>query len=104
MAKPEPEPSPEVKIKKLTVKKGHKLKVTLKAKDTSAITGYEISYRIKGSSKWKTAKLAASKTTKTLTKLKKGKRYQVRVRWYQKVGDIVVPGDWSKIKTSNKIK
>ncbi len=88
-------------VKKLTPGKGS-LKVTAKNQKKSGLTGYEISYKIKGSKKWKTT--TSTKNVKTIKNLKKGKKYQVRVRGYVKVGGKKHYGAWSKVKTSKKIK
>ena len=96
----------QAKWKKVTVKagklskaknvKGRKLLV--KIKKLSGVKGYEISYA--ANKKFKSAKKkATSKTTITLTKLKKGKTYHVRVRAYKldSKGKKVY-GKWSNIK------
>ena len=81
-----------------------RLKVTVKSQKKSGITGYKISYRMKGKTKWNTRTLSASKTVLTIKKLKKGKRYQVKVRGYVKVGKTNYYGAWSTVKTSVKVK
>ena len=63
---------------------------------------YEVRYRAKGSSKWK--KVTGSKQTITIRKLKKGKRYQVKIRAFRKVGKKTYYGAWSKVKTSGKVR
>ncbi len=96
----------QAKWKKVTVKagklsnvknvKGRKLSV--KIKKLSGVKGYEISYA--ANKKFKSAKKKiTSKTTITLTKLKKGKTYHVRVRAYKldSKGKKVY-GKWSNIK------
>lgn len=94
--------STKPKIAKLTPKK-KSLSVKF-AKKPSGYYGkaYQIAYRVKGTKKWKT--LTTSKQTKTLKSLKKGKKYQVRVRAYTKVNKKTYFSKWSSIKTSGKIK
>ncbi len=86
-------------------------KLTVKWKKTSQVTGYEVSCALnktfKSGKKTVTVK-SASKTSTTITKLKKGKKYYVRVRAYK---TLQVNGksqklysDWSKVKTSTKVK
>lgn len=94
--------SAKPKIAKLTPKK--KSLYVKFAKKPSGYYGkaYQISYRVKGTKKWKT--ITTSKQTKTLKSLKKGKKYQVRVRAYKKVNKKTYFSKWSSIKTSGKIK
>lgn len=91
----------QAKWKKVTVKagklskaknvKGRKLSV--KIKKVSGVKGYEISYAT--NKKYKSAKKkATSKTTITLSKLKKGKTYYVRVHAYK----LDSKGKWSNVK------
>lgn len=88
-------------IKKLKNKSGKKLTITLKKK-VSGATGYQVAYATnKKFKKKKTKKF--SKTSVTLKKLKKKKKYYVKVRAYKKSGKKVVYGSWSKVK-SIKIK
>jgi hypothetical protein len=93
-----------------SVKKGRKL--TIKFKELalgSGATKYRVYYRVKGTSKWKyktySVKVDATRgyITKTLTKLKKGKVYQVKVRAYRADGKAWTKA-YSKVKTSKKIK
>ena len=63
---------------------------------------YQIRYRAKGTSKWKTRK--TRKQTLTIKKLKKGKKYQVGIRACKTVGKTTYYGAWSKTKTTGKIK
>ena len=93
--------------KKAVVAKANagKKKLTVKAKTKVAKTGgtmYQIQYRVKGTSKWKTKK--TKKQSLTIKKLKKGKKYQVRIRAFKKVGKKTYYGAWSKVKTTKKIK
>ena len=79
------------------------IKVTMKTKVAS--TGgstYQIKYRVKGSSKWKT--VTTTSKTKTIKSLKTGKRYQIKVRAYKKVKGVTYYGKWSRVKTTKKVK
>ena len=89
-------------IKKLTVGK-KQLTVQVKDQKKTGIAGYEIQYRRQGTSTWKTKTISAKKTKVTLKKLKKGKKYQVRVRGFVKVNGTKQYGAFSKTKTSKKI-
>ena len=62
-------------------------------------TKYQVAYRIKGASKWSYKTAASAKLT--ISKLKKGKKYQVKVRT-TKAG--VKASAWSSIRTGKKIK
>lgn len=81
--------------KKLTVKMGTKVA------STGGAT-YQIAYKQKGTSKWKYT--TTTKQSKVISKLKKGKRYYVKVRAYKTVSKVKYYGAWSKTKLSNKIK
>jgi hypothetical protein len=93
-----------VKVKK--VKPGKKrVKVTwAKAAAAQKITGYEISYKMKGKAAWKAKKAKAKAKSFTIKKLKKGKTYQIRIRAYKKIGARVYCSPWSKVKKSKKIR
>ena len=65
-------------------------------------TVYQIQYRVKGSSKWKTT--TAKTKTKTIKKLKKGKQYQFKVRAYKSVSGTKYYGAWSGVSTTGKVK
>ena len=90
-------------VKKLTAGK-KKLTVTMSSKPSKkGGTYYQIQYRVKGSSKWKTVnKKKGNKVV--IKKLKTGKKYQIRVRAYKTVSGKKYYGAWSKVKTSKKIK
>jgi hypothetical protein len=87
--------SVKAKVGKKTVKVSWK-----KLASSQKVGGYQVSYRVKGTSKWITKKVAASKASLTVKKLKTGKKYQVRVRGYK--GSLY--GAWSITKTSAKVK
>ncbi len=98
------------KAKLKTLKPGKKsLKVTW-TKDAKA-TGYEVQCCLKKNFKSgvKKATVKKAKTTSTtIKKLKKGKKYYVRIRAYKtvKIGgkSTKLTGAWSKVMTSKKIK
>ena len=75
------------------------IKVTWKKQ--SGVTGYQVQYST--SSKMKSAKTVtvkkAATTSVTISKLKKGKKYYVRVRTYKKVNGVKYYSGWSKAKT-----
>jgi hypothetical protein len=70
------------------------------------ISTLQLSYRVKGAKKWKVKRISKAKTKKkyVVKNLKKGKRYQFRIRAYKSVGGKRYYGPWSKVKTSRKIK
>ena len=89
-------------IKKLTVGK-KKLTVRMKTKPAAVkASTYQIAYRVKGTSKWKT--VSTSKQIRVIKKLKKGKRYQVRVRSRKVSQGRTLYSKWTKIKTTGKIR
>ena len=86
-------------VKKLTAaKKGFTVKWNKQATQT---TGYQIQYGLKSNFKGaKTATITSNKTlSKKITKLKKKKKYYVRIRTYKTVGKTKYYSAWSKAKT-----
>ena len=87
-------------ITTISIGKSKSLKVAWK-KDSKA-TGYQIQYSTDKKFKKKSTKnliVRENKTTsKTINKLKRGKKYYVRVRAYKKVGNIQYYGSWSREK------
>ena len=82
-------------IRKLKAGKG-KLTITLKGKKPLNVAKYKVQYRIKGTKKWKTKTVKATKNRKiVIKKLKKGKKYQVRVKAVKTNG---ISGKYSRIK------
>ena len=65
-------------------------------------TVYQIQYRIKGTSKWKTT--TTRDKTRTIKKLKTGKQYQFKVRAYKSVSGTKYYGAWSGVTTTGKVK
>ncbi|MBC6679400.1 fibronectin type III domain-containing protein [Zhenpiania hominis] len=92
-------------MKKTKVKKNRRLTVTWK-RQTMA-TGYQV---VVGTNRAttknrKVINVTRNKTTsKTFKKLKRGKRYYVKVRAYKKINGKKVYGAYSKVKKSAKIK
>ena len=91
----------KISLKKAVISKvknvsGKKIKVTVKK--VSGADGYQIQYSTK--SNMKSAKtVTSSKTTTTISKLSKGKKYYVRVKAYKKDSTgKKVDGKWSKVK------
>ena len=88
------------KVSKLTSPKTKKLKVTYKK--VSGVTGYEVTYSTSKKFTKKTTKTAtvkgAAKTSKTISKLKKGKTYYVKVRAYKTVSGTKYYSAYSKYK------
>jgi hypothetical protein len=80
------------------VKAGSK-KLTVSWKKHSAASGYQVAYSKKKSSGFKNAP-ATSKASKTVTKLKKGTRYYVKVRAYKTIDGKKVYGAWSNVKSA----
>lgn len=86
-------------IKKLKNRKGRKVQV--KFKKVSGADGYEIAYSTGvnfGKKKTTVNSYNAAKNVRTVKKLKKGKRYFVKVRAYKMNGTEKVYGKWSQIK------
>jgi hypothetical protein len=98
----------KAQIKKLTPGK-RKLTVTFKKPAAAQkATGTELRYRIKGTSKWKTANISAKKSSYVIKKLKKGKKYQIQLRTIMTIksgkAKGAYRGAWSTTKTSKAVK
>ena len=92
----------EIAAKALTVSV---LKVTSKAKKftitwkkNAKSDGYQVQFKLKSAKKYKTLKTLTG-TRVVSKKLKKGKKYQFRVRTYRLVNGKTVYGKWSGVKT-----
>lgn len=72
-------------------------KFTVKWKKNSEADGYQVQYKLKSAKKYKTLKNTTALKV-TSKKLKKGKKYQFRVRTYKKVNGIKTYGVWSNAK------
>ena len=97
-------------IIKMTAKK-KKLAVALESQMYRKIDGYQVRYRIKGKKAWKTKeikpseiKVSGKKDIFVLKNLKKGKRYQVKVRSWADTSEGRYYGTFGMAMTSKKIK
>ena len=67
-------------------------------KNTEDFDGYQVSYAMKGK-KAKTANITKNTTAKkVIKKLKKGKKYTVKVRGYKTIDGTKIYGAWSAAK------
>ncbi|MBQ1404549.1 MAG: fibronectin type III domain-containing protein, partial [Lachnospiraceae bacterium] len=84
----------DAKVTGLKVKsKARKFTVSWKAAE--GVTGYQVQFKLKSAKKWKNLKAATTKTSVKSKKLKKGKKYQFRVRPYTEVNGEKVYGKWA---------
>jgi hypothetical protein len=95
---------PRVALKTVRAGKGKMTVTWKKASAAAKVTGYQIQVRVKGSAKWKTKSIHVKKASVAFTKLKVGKRYQVRIRAYRFVDGKTHYGGWSKAFVSGKVK
>lgn len=88
----------KVTVKSVTNVKGKKIKVTLKKK-VSGAKGYEIKYTTDKKFKKSVKTVTSTKTTATISKLKKNKTYYVKVRAYKidSAGKKVYSSSYSKV-------
>ncbi|MCR5793338.1 MAG: CotH kinase family protein [Lachnospiraceae bacterium] len=91
------------KVTGLKVKSLGKGKVSVKWKQISKVTGYQVWYKQGKKAITKTVK-GASKTSLKITKLKKNKKCLIKVRAYNKKGKTVKYGKWSAQKKINRVK
>ncbi len=89
-------------VKSAKAAKGKKLTVKW-VKDKRA-SGYQVQISTDKEFKKNVQVRKLSKTSCTFKKLKKGKRYYVRIRSYKKSGKETLYGAWSKRKLSGRIK
>lgn len=81
------------------------MKVTWKKVSAAQkVAKYEVRYRVKGTTTWKTKSAAASASSATIKSLKKGKKYEVQVRSYKTAAGVKYYSAWSAKKTSGTIK
>lgn len=78
--------------------KAKKKSFIAKWKKISGVKGYQIQYALSKKKLNKGKKKNTKKATITIKKLKKNKRYYVRVRAYKVVGNSKVYGEWSAVK------
>lgn len=88
---------------KITKTKAGKKKVLVKFKRVKGAQGYRIQYSLKANFK-KAKKITTKKLSATIKRLKKGKRYYIRVQAYKVVKGKRVYGSYSKKVKSKKIK
>ena len=89
----------KVKAMTITLKKAKagKKKITVSWTKNTSVEGYEVYY--KTGKKAKTVKITKNSITKkVIKKLKKGKKYTVKVRGYKKINGQMVYTKWSKAK------
>lgn len=85
-------------VSKLKVKSKSR-KFTISWKKNHKATGYQVQYRKKDAKKFTNLKKAVVKVKVKSKKLKKGKKYQFRVRTYTIVEGSKVYGKWTKVRT-----
>ena len=100
---PDPNAPPEKPaISKVKVGK-KKMTVNMNAEPAAVgATSYQISYRVKGTSKWKT--VSTDQQSLVIKNLKSGKKYQVRARSCKTTAERTLNSKWTKITISKKIK
>jgi uncharacterized repeat protein (TIGR02543 family) len=79
--------------------KAGKKKFTLKWGKVSGITRYQLRYKLSTAKSWKSVAAPAKSTSKAVSGLKKGKKYQVQIRAYKTVSKVNYYSAWSKVKT-----
>ena len=87
--------------------KAGKGKLTISTDDLKAIgiSGYQVMYRVKGKKQWKTKDFGPNKPKMVLKSVKKGKKYQVKVKaFYTSEKGNTLYGGTGGIKTSKKVK
>jgi hypothetical protein len=96
---------PRTKVLKITTSAKSKIVVKwAKAPSSAKVTGYQVQYRVKGTSKWKTKTVSAKSASLTIKSLKKNAKYQIRVRACRTVSGQKYYGAWSKAMISKKLK
>lgn len=87
---------------KILKAKGAKKKISVSwKKQTKKTTGYQIQYSTNKNFRKNNKKINVNKnktTTKDLLKLKRKKKYYIRIRTYKKVNGKKIYSDWSKVK------
>lgn len=86
------------KIKQKTPKAGND-KITIKWKKNTDVTKYQIRYKRIGTKHWQFKYVSKTKDSKTIVKLKSGKKYKVQVRSFTKADGVKYFSSWSSIKT-----
>ena len=89
-------------VKKVKVKSVKKKQLKVSWKNIKGVK-YEVKYSLKKGMKNAKTKKNIKKNKVILKKLKSGKKYYIKVRAYQKIGNKTYRGKWSK-KVSKKVK
>jgi cytoskeletal protein CcmA (bactofilin family) len=92
------------KSTKFKIIKIGKKRVSLNWRKVTGITKYQIQYKQTKTKKWKNKYISAQNAKLTIKKLKKGKKYQFKIRTYKVVNNVKYYSAWSRVKTSKKIK
>ncbi len=90
------------KVEKVKVKSVKKKQLKVSWKKINGVK-YEVKYSLKKGMKNAKVKKNIKKNKITLKRLKSGKKYYIKVRAYQKIGNKTYTGKWSK-KVSKKVK
>jgi uncharacterized repeat protein (TIGR02543 family) len=90
-----------ISIKNVTMGKSE-MKVTWKK--LSGTTRYQIRYKAKGATAWKSRSVSAKKTRLTLTRLKRGKKYQLQLRSYRTVAGSKYYSAWSRTEMTKAVR
>lgn len=98
----------KIKLKKPSTPKiqarAKRLYVTWKkVSSAQKISGYQVRYRQKGTSKWKQRTCKATASSIAFTNIEWGKAYQAQVRSYRTVGKTKYYSPWSGTANSKKI-
>jgi hypothetical protein len=91
------------RVSRITVARRQMRVTWKKVSKAQKVTKYEVRYRAKGTSKWKTKSYKASASSATIKNLTKGKAYQVQIRSYKTVSGRKFYSTWSAVKTSKKV-
>lgn len=89
------------KLDKPTVKVSAKKKAfSVTYTKVTGATGFQVRYKLNSSKKWTTKTFkTSSSVTKTISKLKSKKKYNIQARSYKKVGSDTMYSSWSSKKT-----
>lgn len=85
------------KVKVSSLKSQKKKSITVKFQKATGASGYQISYRKKGTKTYKN--VSTKSLSKTISKLSSNQKYAVKVRAYKKVGTKKYYGSYSSIKS-----
>ncbi|MBR2547878.1 MAG: chitobiase/beta-hexosaminidase C-terminal domain-containing protein [Eubacterium sp.] len=93
-----PAAAKKYKVKGLKITSA-KRKFTVKWKKTLYATGYQVQYKLKGAKKWSSLKKTTTLEVRSKA-MKKGAKYQFRVRTYTKLSGKTYYGKWTAAKTA----